>query len=43
MLIKCDERIDKNQIDEVQNYKLRPESFDLRKGNYASLVEVSFP
>ena len=43
MLIKCDEHINKIQVDEVQKYKLRPETFDLKKGNYASLVEISFP
>ena len=43
MLIRCDENINKIQVDEVQMYKLRPETFDMKKGNYASLVQINFP
>ena len=43
MLSRCDENINKIQVDEVQMYKLRPETFDMKKGNYASLVQINFP
>lgn len=42
MLIKCEQGISNGQINELQKYKSKAESFDSSKPEYRDLVSVDF-
>lgn len=42
MLLKCESKINLHQINNLQNWKLNPESFDALQDEYAKLVAFEY-